>query len=123
MKQLYGVILFIFFSVGTLIAQPSQLRINGDSGLDKEIAVLMNDLDLSTDQKIMVGMLIMKQTLDFDYQKFNKASETGQYLILKKELRQMEGELKGILDKKQYKVYKKSKKALRKELKKQWERW
>ena len=115
-------ILAFFISVQILPQQilaqgTSQTHINSDINIDKEISELMNELDLSNDQKLYIGMLILKYSLEFDIKEFEEASKMKQYTLAKAKIKEMEKELKPILSKQQYKIYKKHKKELRKELK------
>lgn len=94
----------------------SEIHIEGSTNLDNEISQLMNDLNLSNDQKIIVGLLVLKYGTSFDYKEFESASKARQYAMAKKTIKEIDKELKDVLDKKQYKIYKKRKKAIKKEL-------
>ena len=116
MKNLLSFLLFLCLSIPFVQAQPNQLSINGNTGIDKEISSLMNELDLSADQKMVLGMLILKYSMEFDYKAFNDGSKTKQYSIIKKKIKQLDKDLKEVLNKDQFKIYKKRKKAIRKQL-------
>lgn len=101
----------------TIQAQPqSTISIHSGSGFEKEIASLMNDLNLTGEQKLVIGIVMLKHASSFDYSSFENASKTKQYKLAKKAINSLDKDLKEILDKSQFKVYKKHKKQLRKEL-------
>ena len=76
----------------------------------------MNDLDLRTDQKIALGIIVMKYATSFDYSKFEDSSKSKQYAMARSTIKDLDKDMKAILDKKQFKIYKKHKKKIKKEL-------
>lgn len=84
--------------------------------IQTELSELMDELKLSNDQTIVIGMLILKYSLEFDYKEFENASDTKKYMMAKSQFKEIDKDLKDVLDKKQFKVYKKKKKEIRKKL-------
>ena len=77
----------------------------------------MNELELNNDQKLYIGMLILKYSLEFDFKEFEDASKVKQYSMAKSKIKELDKELKVILTKQQFKTYKRHKRELKKELK------
>ena len=111
-------LLVITAPVYTATAQfNNEIHVNGLS-LYKEISDLMNELELNDQQKIVIGLLILKYSLEFDYKKFEDASNTKKYTMAKAKIKELDKELKDVLDKQQFKTYKKRRKAIVKEIRK-----
>ena len=116
--------LFIIFSVLILITPITELRaqnkseihIDGSSNLDKEISSMLNDLDLRNEQKLVIGILMLKYAAEFDFSEFENSSKAKQYTMAKSKIKEFDKDLKEVLDKQQYKVYKKHRKLIKKEL-------
>lgn len=101
-----------------LHSQPrSEIFINSNSGLEKTLSGLVNELELSDEQKLVIGMIILKHALNFNYSEFEKKSDAGKYVEIRALVKEIDAEMKEVLTKKQYKIYRKKKRALKKELK------
>ena len=89
--------------------------------IDAELSELMNDLKLTDDQGVIIGLLILKYSLEYDYNEYQTASKAKQYTMVKAMVKELDKDLKEVLDKKQYKIYKKKKKEIKKKLmKRNW---
>jgi hypothetical protein len=97
---------------------PSEIHISGNNILDREITAMMNELDLKTEQQIVIGILLLKYGAEFDIDAFESASKLKQVTMAQSTLNKIEKDFKVILDKGQFKVYKKHRKVIKKELKK-----
>lgn len=118
---LFLCLLLSLFSTKETSAQfglPSEIHISGNNVLDREITAMMNELDLKTEQQIVIGILLLKYGAEFDVDEFEQASKLKQIAMAQSTLNKIEKDFKVILDKSQYKVYKKHKKVIKKELKK-----
>ncbi len=96
--------------------EKSEIHTDGSSNLDKEISSMLNDLDLRTDQKLVIGLLMLKYAAEFDFSEFENSSKTKQYTMAKSKIKELDRDLKEVLDKQQFKVYKKHRKLIKKEL-------
>ena len=94
----------------------SEIHVDGSSNLDKEISSMLNDLNLRTDQKLVIGLLMLKYAAEFDFSKFENSSKTKQYTIARSKIKELDKDLKEVLDKQQFKSYKKHRKIIKKEL-------
>ena len=98
-------------------AQPNNKKnANTDLNIDAELSELMNDLKLTDDQGVVIGLLILKYSLEYDYKEFQAASKAKQYTMVKAMIKELDKDLKDVLDKRQYKIYKKKKKEIKKKL-------
>ena len=114
---LFSLILGLSFSQHLSAQSGSKTHVNTDINIDKEISDLMNELELNNDQKLYIGMLILKYSLEFDFKEFEDASKVKQYSMAKSKIKELDKELKVILTKQQFKTYKRHKRELKKELK------
>ncbi len=94
----------------------SELHLNSSSGLDQEISEMLNDLDLRNNQKLVIGILMLKYATEFNFSEFENSSKTKQYTMAKSKMKAFDKDLKEVLDKQQFKVYKKHRKKIKKEL-------
>lgn len=118
-NTLLKIIFLLYLSVQVIESYPQNnnyLRSNQTINIDSEISSLMKELELSNDQTIVIGMLILKYSLDFDYKQYENASDVKKYAIVKSKLKELDKDLKDVLDKRQFKVYKKKKKTIKKKL-------
>ena len=92
----------------------TELEIN----IQAELSQLMEELNLTDEQGVVIGLLILKYSLEFDFKEFENASDVKQYSMLKSQLKEVDKDLKEVLDKRQFKIYKKKKKEIRKKLRK-----
>lgn len=118
MKILTALALIIFLPILSSAQTSAEVRVDSDFTIDKEISILMNELELKNDQKLAIAMLLLKYASEFDLTEFDDASKAKQYNIARKSIRQMDKDLKGILDKGQYKTYKKSKRKIKRDIRK-----
>jgi len=110
-------VFFLFCPEGRIYAQAdSEIHVNGSSNLDREFSSLMNDLELRTDQKLVLGILILKYAAEFNFSEFEDATKAKQYTMARSTIKDLDKDLKEVLDKQQYKVYKKHRKRIKKEL-------
>ena len=120
MSKYISIIIFsLYLSVqvtGSYAQSFSGLLSNTNANIDSELSSLMKDLDLTNDQGIVLGMLILKYSLEFDYKEFENASDVKKYSMVKSKFKDIDKDLKDVLDKRQYKVYKKKKKEIRKKM-------
>jgi len=118
-RLLFSIVLALVLiaPINELLAQgPSEIHVDGTSNLDKEISSMLNDLELRTDQKLVIGLLMLKYAAEFDFSEFENSSKTKQYTMAKSKIKELDKDLKEVLDKQQYKTYKKHRKLIKKEL-------
>ena len=120
-----SILLFILLLGGLFIHQakaqlnlPSEIHLSGNSRIDQEISLLLNELELKDEQKIVIAILLLKYVAEFDQEEFEDATTLKQLSIAQQAIKKMDKDFKVILDKRQFKVYKKHKKAIKKEIKK-----
>jgi len=116
--SLFG--LFLLGHPATSFSQQyTEVHISEDFSFDKELDDLLKNLDLSTEQKISIGIVILKHSLEFNYKKYDGTTEMKQYQMINAKINELDKDLKEILDKGQFRKYKKWKKKVKRELRKQ----
>lgn len=119
MKQLIlgisGLLIFTASFTNLIACQP--LPNNSDRAeLEKQLNLLIVELNLTWDQKLSLGIITLKHSSQFNFVTFEKAGRIKQYRMANSAIRKLEDEIKPILSKEQFKIYKKHKKHLRKGL-------
>ncbi len=115
-RSLFAIFVFLSLSFTANAQFGNSIHVGNDSGLEKEFSELINDLELRNDQKLALGIIVLKYTASFDFNEFEDASKSKQYAMARSTIRDLDKDLKEILDKRQFKVYKKHKKKIKKEL-------
>lgn len=119
MKQyIIGIFGLLIFTAGftNSIAAHSSSNITDKAALEKQLNLLIVELNLTWDQKLSLGIITLKHSSQFDFVKFEQAGKIKQYRMANTAIRKLEKEIKPILNKEQFKIYKKHKKHLRKGL-------
>lgn len=119
MRQLFIGIsgLLIFLATFTdSIGQQSFSNISNRVDLERQLNLLINDLNLTWDQKLSLGIITLNHSSQFDFTRFQNAGKMKQYCMFNVAIRKLEKDIKPILSKEQFKIYKKHKKKLRKSL-------